>query len=93
MRDEKNIEEARKEGNALFLDVCESFRYGVMSYGSEEGTRCEVLIQREIQKIGDNSQKYLRYLELTTTRTDGIAVTIPRRRWFHQCVPRVTIQH
>jgi|SRR6516164_1075770 len=33
MRDEKNIEEARKEGNALFLDVCESFRYGVMSYG------------------------------------------------------------
>jgi len=31
MRDEKNVEDAQKEGNELFLDVCESFRYGVMS--------------------------------------------------------------
>jgi hypothetical protein len=85
MRDEKNVEDARKEGNKLFLDVCESFRYGVMSYGSEEGTRCEVLIQREIQKIGDNSEKCLRYLELTTTRTNGIAFTIPRRRCSSAC--------
>jgi hypothetical protein len=28
MRDEKNIEDAQKEGNELFLDVCESFRRG-----------------------------------------------------------------
>jgi len=28
MRDEKNIEDAQKEGNELFLDVCESFRFG-----------------------------------------------------------------
>jgi len=30
---------AQKEDNELFLDVCESFRYGVMSYGSEQATR------------------------------------------------------
>jgi hypothetical protein len=30
-RDEKNIEDAQKEGNELYLDVCESWRYGVMS--------------------------------------------------------------
>jgi len=36
LRDEKNIEDAHKEGNELFLDVCESFRYGVMSYLSEQ---------------------------------------------------------
>jgi len=60
MRDEKNIESAQKEGNELFLDVCESFRYGVMSYASEQGIPREVEIQREIQKIGDNTQKYIR---------------------------------
>jgi hypothetical protein len=42
MRDEKNIEDAQKEGNELFLDVCESFRYGVMSYASEQATPREV---------------------------------------------------
>jgi hypothetical protein len=30
-RDEKNIEDAQKESNELYLDVCESWRYGVMS--------------------------------------------------------------
>ena len=83
MRDEKNVEDAQKEGNELFLDVCESFRYGVMSYGSEQATPREVLIQREIMSIQDNTQKYLRYLELTAKRTNSIAFTIPRRRWFH----------
>jgi hypothetical protein len=64
-RDEKNIEDAQKEGSELFLDVCESFRYGVMSYASEQGTPREVLIQREIKSIKDNTQKYIRYLQLT----------------------------
>jgi hypothetical protein len=59
MRDEKNIEDAQKEGHELFLDVCESFRYGVMSYGSEQGTPKEVLIQREIQAIPSNTEKYI----------------------------------
>ena len=84
MRDEKNIEDAQKEGNELFLDVCESFRYGVMSYGSEQATPREVLIQREIMSIPDNTLKYQRYLELTSRpRSADIVFTIPRRRWFH----------
>jgi hypothetical protein len=84
MRDEKNVEDAEKEGNELFLDVCESFRYGVMSYAREEGTPREVLMQREIQKISGNTQKYIRYLELTSRpATADIVFTIPRRRWFH----------
>jgi len=83
MRDEKNIEDAQKEGDELFLDVCESFRYGVMSYASEQGIPREVLVQREIMAIPDNTQKYQRYLELTAKRTNSIAFTIPRRRWFH----------
>ena len=82
MRDEKNIEDAQKEGNELFLDVCESFRYGVMSYGSEQAIPREVLMQREIQKIPSNTQKYIRYLELTAKRANDITFTIPRgRRW------------
>ena len=73
MRDEKNVEDAQKEGNALFL---------VMSYGSEQAIPREVLIQREIQKITGNTQKYIRYLELTSRpRSADIAFTIPRRRW------------
>jgi hypothetical protein len=82
MRDEKNIEDAQKEGNELFLDVCESFRYGVMSYGSEQATPREVLIQREIMSIPNNTLKYQRYLELSSRpRLADIAFTIPRRRW------------
>jgi hypothetical protein len=57
MRDEKNIEDAQKEGSELFLDVCESFRYGVMSYRSEQSTP-RVEMQRIIQAIPDNMQKY-----------------------------------
>ena len=83
MRDEKNIEDAQKEGNELFLDVCESFRYGVMSYGSEQAVPREVEMQRIIQAIPDNTQKYQRYLELTAKQANSIVFTIPRRRWFH----------
>jgi hypothetical protein len=81
MRDEKNIEDAQKEGHELFLDVCESFRYGVMSYASEQSTPREVEIQRELQKITSNTQKYIRYLELSSRPRSDIVFTIPRRRW------------
>ena len=81
MRDEKNIEDAQKEGNELFLDVCESFRYGVMSYGSEQAVPREVEMQRIIQAIPDNTLKYQRYLELTAKRASDIVFTISRRRW------------
>jgi hypothetical protein len=41
------------------------------------------IFQREIMSITDNTQKYLRYLELTARRTNNIAFTIPRgRRWW-----------
>jgi len=52
-----------------------------MSYASEQAILREVKIQREIQKIPDNTQKYIRYLELTAKRATSMAFTIPRRRW------------
>ena len=58
----------------------ESFRYGVMSYGSEQAIPREVEMQRIIQAIPDNTLKYQRYLELTAKRTNSIAFTIPRGR-------------
>jgi hypothetical protein len=80
-RDETNLEDAAKKGNKLLPDVCESSRYGVMSYGSEQATLREVLMQREIQKITSNTQKYQRYLELTAKQANSITFTISRRRW------------
>ena len=81
MRDEKNIEDAAKEGNELYLDVCESFRYGLMSYANAEEIPAEVRYQREIQKISSNSQKYIRYLELQAKAQHSDAIfTIDRRR-------------
>ncbi|MBA0089156.1 MAG: hypothetical protein HRJ53_29550 [Acidobacteria bacterium Pan2503] len=81
-RDEKNIEDAAKEGNELFLDVCESWRYGLMSHATEADVPREVQMQRQIMAIPDNTQKYLKYLELTSKpRSDGIVFTINRRRW------------
>ena len=78
------VQNVRGDSSELFLDVCESFRYGVMSYGSEQATPREVLIQREIMSIPDNTLKYQRYLELTSRpRSADIVFTIPRRRWFH----------
>ena len=53
-----------------------------MSYGSEQGTPKEVLIQREIQAIPSNTEKYIRWLQLTSRPpTADIVFTIPRRRW------------
>jgi hypothetical protein len=54
-----------------------------MSYASEQDTPHEVLMQREIQKITSNTQKHMRYLELTAKRASDITFTIPRgRRWW-----------
>jgi hypothetical protein len=81
MRDEKDLEDAQKEGNELFLDVCESFRYGLMSYAAAQGVPREVAMQREIMDIKDNTRKYIRYLELQAKpKTAGIAFTINRGR-------------
>ena len=54
---------------------------GVQLWGYQAVPR-EVLILREIMAIPDNTQKYIRYLELTSRpRSADIAFTIPRRRW------------
>ncbi|MBA0088347.1 MAG: hypothetical protein HRJ53_25460, partial [Acidobacteria bacterium Pan2503] len=67
--------------NELFLDVCESFRYGLMSYATAQETPREVRMQREIEKIPDNTAKYLRYLELSSRAPGaGVVVSVPRRR-------------
>ena len=76
----RKISKTRKRSaHELFLDVYESFRYGVMSYASEQAGPGEVEIQREIMSI---PLKYQRYLELSSRpRLDDIVFTIPRRRW------------
>jgi hypothetical protein len=53
-----------------------------MSYASRQATPCQALMQREIQKIARNTQKYIRYLELGfRPRLAHTAFTIPTRRW------------
>jgi phage terminase large subunit len=81
MRDDKNIEDAQKEGNELFLDVCESFRYGVMSYASAQKVPREVELQERIKAIEDPTQKYMEYLRLSAKPRDSdISFTVSRRR-------------
>ena len=63
-RDEKNLEDARKEGNELFLDVDESLRYGLMSYASKAEVPREVEMDRRIKSIKDPTAKYMEYLRL-----------------------------
>lgn len=82
-RDEKDIEDAQKEGNDLFLDVCESFRYGVMSYATAQKVPHEVVMQERIKGITDPTQKYMEYLRLSAQRraADDISFTITPRRY------------
>ena len=61
-RNEKNF--AQKESNDFFRGVCESLRYGLMSYACEQDNPREVLMLRAIQKIGDNHTKAHTVLEL-----------------------------
>lgn len=75
-RDEKKIEDARKEGNELFLDVCESFRYGLMSYADENAIPREMAIQQAIQEIKSPTAKFIKYLELTS-RPPGADLVAP----------------
>lgn len=80
MRSEKDPEDAEKEGNELFLDVCESFRYGVMSYASPREKPREEQMQDKIKAIKDPTQKLLEYMRLTSKPaiTDA-AIAIPQR--------------
>jgi Phage terminase large subunit len=66
MRSEKEIEDAEKEGDELFLDVCESFRYGLMSYATTAPIPRDVANQERIKAIKDPTQKYQEYLRITS---------------------------
>lgn len=80
-RDPKKLEDAIKEGNELFLDVCESFRYGVMSYADENAIPRDVQVDERIKAIKDPTAKYMEYLRITSkpAATD-IQVPVPPRR-------------
>lgn len=89
MRSEKDLEDAEKEGNELFLDVCESFRYGLMSYAATAPIPRDVAIQEEIKAIKDNTQKYMAYLRMTARRAeDEIAIPLPSRKEVWRNRPR-----
>ncbi len=80
MRSEKDLEDAEKEGDELFLDVCESFRYGLMSYASTAPIPRDVANQERIKAIKDPTQKYMEYLRLTSKPAiDDIVIPIPAR--------------
>jgi len=80
-RSTKVPEDAEAEGDELFLDVCESFRYGVMSYATEKNTPREVRLQRAVEKIKDPTAKYMEYLRLSSKPASAdIAFQIPRGR-------------
>lgn len=80
MRDEKDPEDAAKEGSDLYLDVCEAFRYGVMSYASAQPVPQEVLIDERLKAIKDPTAKYMEYLRLTAKQSGSTAaLPIPKR--------------
>lgn len=81
MRDEKDPEDAESEGSDLFLDVCEAFRYGLMSYATAKAPPREVQMQQRVMAIEDPTQKYMEYLKITSRPALGNAVfSIPRGR-------------
>jgi len=80
MRSEKDVEDAEKEGDDLFLDVCESFRYGLMSYATTAPIPRDVANQERIQAIKDPTAKYMEYLRITAKpQIDDIVIPIPAR--------------
>jgi hypothetical protein len=80
-RDPKKMEDAIKEGNELFLDVCESFRYGMMGMADENSIPREIAIQERIKAISNPTAKYMEYLRLSSQKGGGnVTVLIPPRR-------------
>jgi len=80
MRDEKDLEDAAREGNELFLDVCEAVRYGLMSYFNPRPTPRDVLNDLRIKAIPDNTAKFLEHLRLTNQKQHGdLFLPVPQR--------------
>ena len=80
MRDEKDLEDAAREGSDLFLDVMESCRYGLMSYFNPRPTPKAVLDDMRIKAIPDNTWKYMEHLRLQAQKSssDIFIQTAPR---------------
>jgi hypothetical protein len=80
MRDERNPEDAEKEGNELFLDVCEALRYGCMSHASKEPIPEDVQIEQRLCRIQDPTARYMEYLRLTAQPpASNVVLPIPPR--------------
>jgi phage terminase large subunit len=80
MRSEKDPEDAEKEGDELFLDVCEALRYGVMSYASKAPVPEEVEMAERLQQISDPTARYMEYLRLSAKQSSSsVELPIPRR--------------
>jgi len=81
MRSEKDPEDAEKEGDELFLDVCEALRYGVMSYANKAPIPEDVEIAERLKQISDPTARYMEYLRLSAKQASGssVALPVPRR--------------
>jgi phage terminase large subunit len=80
MRDEKDLEDAAREGNELYLDVCESLRYGLMSYFNPRKVPQAVLDDQRIKSIPDPTWKYMEHLrQQARAPANDLVINVPRR--------------
>jgi phage terminase large subunit len=80
MRDEKDLEDAAREGSDLFLDVMEACRYGLMSYFNPRPVPREVQNDLRIKAIPDNTHKYMEYLRLKAQQpANDLFFNVPQR--------------
>lgn len=80
MRDEKDLEDAAREGSDLFLDVMESCRYGLMSYFNPRPIPREVANDLRIKAMPTNQAKYMEILRLQAqTPTSDLFLSVPQR--------------
>ena len=80
MRDEKDLEDAASEGNELYLDVCESMRYGLMSYFNPRKKPQHIVDDETIRAIPDNTWKMMEHLrQQARPATNELAVNVPAR--------------
>jgi phage terminase large subunit len=80
MRDEKDLEDAAREGNELFLDCCESLRYGLYSYYNPRKAPQHVLDDQRIKSIPDPTWKYMEHLrQQARAPANDLVINVPRR--------------
>jgi phage terminase large subunit len=80
MRDEKDLEDAAREGNELYLDVMEACRYGLMSYFNPRKVPQAVLDDQRIKSIPDPTWKYMEHLrQQARAPANDLVINVPRR--------------